>query len=279
MAYLTDKQLQQVVLDYLDGKTPAGHQAMVGEASCGCCWVGMQFDRDFIYTIPGAYALLNRYNPNSVWLLGLDWLFDISDEHMESFRTVIISALEKRNIPFVPISWNALYRLDERDRINLVDRVGRECVFTIGERYYISGYDKNEDPPLYFLARLPHAVQTYDEAIEALKPPSVKRAEECGAKVLRQGDMFAIPTSYVTLSLRRMGATFFRDWNGLYGTSHFATETARLADGTMLGRGRLLHRPPGRNPDHRDLNLVPDDGSWFLIVKNTVPIVPISEGR
>jgi hypothetical protein len=72
---------------------------------------------------------------------------------------------------------------------------------------FISSFDKQERVPLYFLSQLPYEVGSYDEAIEALAPESVKTARECGRQVVRQGDMFAIPMNVTTRQLKAMGAT------------------------------------------------------------------------
>ena len=50
------------------------------------------------------------------------------------------------------------------------------------------------DEGQYFVAQLPHAVNTIDQAFNALKPNDVRRAERQGVPVLRQGEWFFIPT-------------------------------------------------------------------------------------
>lgn len=76
------------------------------------------------------------------------------------------------------------------------------CLFSArstedGQRHkYVSAFDRHENPPLYFLAQLPDrsGATTLAGAIEALKPPLVKKAEQEGRRVFRQGDIFAIQT-------------------------------------------------------------------------------------
>jgi len=265
---------------------------------------------------PGGTTLLWRV-PNAPVLMFLDFLHDYPDLVLIELRESMLKTLEEIKAVFIPVSFPAFQNATRRagpfnDRvISLVDRVGLECVFSVESphisttHYYISGFDRNEPSPLYFLARLPHAVDTFDEAIESLKPNSVKTAEREGLEVLRQGDMFAIPTDYTDRHLtKKLKATFAeldRDGKGsvlrrdhgwtpswgepatsatatsatsLYGTAHHAATVAKLPDGTMFGKGEILHLPNGRNPDHQALTLAPAD--WYLIVKNAVPIQEVS---
>ncbi len=61
---------------------------------------------------------------------------------------------------------------------------------------YLSSFDTNETPPLYFLAEVPRgAGGTVETATEALAPRAVHAALARGAEVLRQGDIFLIPTN------------------------------------------------------------------------------------
>ena len=229
---------------------------------------------------PGGATILWRYLDTLI--MAVDFLHDYPDRVLIGVRARFAAVLDELGVKFIPVSISALNRTTlsrglavDVVGIDLVDRVNMECVysisFTFGMRYYISGFDRNEDPPLYFLARLPHAVGSYTEAIEALKPSSVKIAEREGLTVLRQGDMFAIPTEYNKQHLIRMNAVIY-DMNttSLYGTAHHATETAHLPDGTMFGRGVIFHRPLGRNPDHASLALT--GAEWYLVVKNAVPV-------
>lgn len=268
--------------------------------------------RNGIEVRPGGYSMLYLHRtgsdgekPTGVLVLGLDYAFDIDDSDMDQLRNIVVAALEQEGVDFIPLSFNAFSRLRvDVASLQLVDRVGVQCIFSgrrnvldargystgafTDRQYFISGYDANENPPLYFLAHLPHEVKTYQEAIESLKPESVKLAEKKGLEVLRQGDMFAIPTKFKTKDLEKMDATFFAGQSpplllpqtptgsfgftrpGLYGTAHYAERMARLPDGTHFGRGIMRHSPPRRNPDHHPLTL--PSSVWYLIVKNTVPI-------
>lgn len=138
---------------------------------------------------------------------------------------------------------------------------------TAHRRYFLSAFDE-QDNNLYFLAELPARAHpaTVEEAREALRPPEVSEADAAGIKVVRQGDVFAVP---VEVSTRQLSGHTRR---GAYvlGTSHTATEV-RVHDGKTYARGCLRHKPKWRRPEHRLQQLGRD---WHLLVKNTVP-----EGR
>lgn len=156
--------------------------------------------------------------------------------------------------------------------------------------YFLSAFDEQESTPLYFLAELPRDARptTVAEAVEALKPEVVKVAEIMGRDVTRQGDIFAVPMPGLDKrALRKAGATFERRkantyhvgrWSShgsptaaLLGQNHYATEVARMPDGTTYARGTLWHDPLWRAPDHARRRMG-DGKTWHLIVKNTVPV-------
>jgi hypothetical protein len=134
---------------------------------------------------------------------------------------------------------------------------------------FLSGWDSNDFT--YFLSELPGMPDTVAEAYESLKPQAVLAAEADGRDVLRQGDVFVIPTALTTRDLTKRGAVRTR-MGAVFGTNHEATETAVLPDGTTLVRGTLRHRPHGRRPDHRALK-VADGKTWGLAARNTVPLM------
>lgn len=72
-------------------------------------------------------------------------------------------------------------------------RINRPNPKTGKERWttYLSGIDENQ----YFIVELPRHCNTIEDAYEMLKPAAVKRAEAEGIKVLRQGDIFFVPTN------------------------------------------------------------------------------------
>lgn len=155
--------------------------------------------------------------------------------------------------------------------------------------YFISSFDHQESPPLYFLSQLPEPAETLDHALELLAPPSVKMARDLGKEVIRQGDLFAIPMDVDTRELTAQGARYKQrrvimraggvEGNrrvvatSLWGTAHTATEVATMPDGRQFARGTLYHDPAiigeRRPADHRRRPL---GKQWHLIARNTVPI-------
>jgi hypothetical protein len=147
-----------------------------------------------------------------------------------------------------------------------------------GRAYFVSGFDENEPQPLYFLAQLPEGAEpaSYRAAIDALKPRTVTAAIAEGREVLRQGDVFAIPTDMTTRRLSAMGGDRER---GAYvlGVNHTATESVTLREpgmpyGRTWARGIMRHKPreSWRRPEHRMVKLG-DRVSWYELVRNTVP--------
>lgn len=138
--------------------------------------------------------------------------------------------------------------------------------------YFLSGWDWQEERS-YFFCELPPGVKptTVAEAYECLKPQAVVYAESIGREVKRQGDIFAIPMRLTTRDILGPGVKIkdkVMRGAGLIGTNHVATEVI-MVNGETFARGFLRHRPPGRRPDHRQVQI---GDEWHLIKKNTVPI-------
>lgn len=176
----------------------------------------------------------------------------------------------------------------------------RGVSFTV-ERWasYLSSFDYGEPHRPYFLCELPNGCKatTVDEGVAALMPTMVKLHVDLGDAVLRQGDIFAIPTTLTTDELesraREARATRWVDQTGvrqafdvairrrnaqemyepgdldILGTNHQATHVIVTEDGRWFGRGKLVHAPSNRDPDHRAVKL--DKDVWYEFVKNTVP--------
>jgi hypothetical protein len=84
-----------------------------------------------------------------------------------------------------------------------VDEAGR-----VRRAKFLSAFDHDEPGRCYFLCELPRtAAKSVAEAFDALAPVEVKRAQEAGLAVLRQGDIFAIPTSLTTRELKARAAS------------------------------------------------------------------------
>lgn len=140
---------------------------------------------------------------------------------------------------------------------------------------FLSGFDHAERRPSYFFCELPKTdACTIVDAYVALKPESVKLAEQMGRAIHRQGDIFAVAVSMTSKQVRAMARTIGRRATGdarMLGTNHCATEVAYMPDDTILARGCLYHIPDGRRNDHARVKLG-DGTGWFLITKNTVPV-------
>jgi hypothetical protein len=150
-------------------------------------------------------------------------------------------------------------------------RPGREPTRKVRRNVkFLSGFDHNEARRSYFFCELPTCdAVTIDAAYEALKPNTVRVAEQGGLTVRRQGDIFAIAMPNLTTPmLTRLGAVRHKRGQ-LLGTNHTATETATLPDGRLFARGCLRHQPVRRGPDHAMAKI---GRTWHLIVKNTVPL-------
>ncbi len=200
-------------------------------------------------------------------------------------RRLVDHTAARESIPVFPIPFTPWQRA-RPDLVGatftLIQRRGRECAFarTIENEtvYYLSGFDYNEFPPLYFLTQLPRQVVSIDDARESLKPHSVVLAEKDGRKIFRQGDMFAIVTAMTSEDIKSVGGVIEDKYTGrpLYGTAHTADLVATLPDGTQLAWGRLHHKPSiinqNRDADHRPAKL--KNGCWHLVAKNTTPMRP-----
>jgi hypothetical protein len=138
----------------------------------------------------------------------------------------------------------------------------------------LSGFDHNERRASYFLCELPRAarnVTSVSDAYESLKPEAVRVAESVGRDVSRQGDIFAIAVpSVTTRDLTRQGGKLERRGT-LLRTNHVGTDVVVTPDGVTYARGCLTHAPERRRPDHARIKLS-DGRTWYVIVKNTVPL-------
>lgn len=236
----------------------------------------LAFTSDNIYDAATGWYLVFRYDGCHILSMGRPNL-EVGQANL--LRTRALVAAREMHVPLLPVSiqaygqskvpgheWQTPVVVEVNDEF--------EAVFTVKDRYYLSGYDSQESPPLYFLCRLPGAVGSIVAARESLKPGSVKAALAAGIKVVRQGDIFAIESDEDKKSLNKIGAQFSDSsvWP-IYGTAHTATELAILPTGVMLAKGALLHRPPirgeTRHPDHEARPL--GKKGWWWLTRNTVP--------
>lgn len=287
--YHSDKELLRKILRGEIGHS-AENYAERGE------WLTYQQNANdknwYVYTSGGFY-LIYRF-AGTTPILNLDLGDASNDVRIRQLRGVVTEIFGEMNKPLITCSGRALDRgvSGYRGTAVLVHRDGMESVFTAVDsdrkmHWFLSGYDAQETPPLYFLTELPKAVPTVAAARQALKPPSVLAAEAEGLVVVRQGDMFAIPTKMHKTDILALGADITEYSDGgdaysirsaigrnLYGTAHTATKVATLPDGVHFAKGQLLHRPilirEARRPDHSDRDL--PGRFWYVITKNTTPI-------
>jgi hypothetical protein len=253
-----------------------------------------------LYHGQSGWTIVNRHE--GLYLLSLDRP-GLAEATSGDWRRAMLERSENANLPVLPMSlpaWSSVqaYRKAQliRSKVNptkapkpvhavwdVNDKF--ESVFSVDERYYLSGYDDQENPPLYFLCRIPHPCTTVDEARESLKPKSVLEALESGVPVKRQGDVFAIKAGLTKRQLSSRGAKFttgmdlsHTDTNNprpeiqIYGTAHTASHLAKMPDGLMLAKGTVWHNPfirgDHRGPDHAPCDL---GRGWWWLTKNTVP--------
>ncbi|WP_231111448.1 hypothetical protein [Mycobacterium avium] len=249
-------------------------------------------DQGSLICVGSGWELLIRLNPTT-YLLSMDIPSLETPRSAETWRAKVMAAAARAGVKILPASEPAYrkaawYRGSEtawRDTEVIHTNDSREAVFRIADNYYLTGYDSQEDPPLYFLCQLPHRVETVDEARRALMPESVKTALAQGLQVMRQGDIFAIESDLTTERLEEMGAEIHTSGQrptpttpppevGIYGTAHTADRLATLPNGIMLAQGGLIHRPriigEVRLPDHAYRQL--PGGGWWWLSRNTVPV-------
>ena len=157
-----------------------------------------------------------------------------------------------------------VYVLDVDDNMVLIEITKFGDMYGAGLWHYLLGED-NGHP---WIAHIPKTIGTVAEAVQYLKPAAVKRAENNGLEVKRQGDWFFIPVR------RPHHSASPDDWqHGLDGDHHpgemLATKSewavispdsgsVKLPAGTIYVRGRLDHS------QHNSLFL---DG-WHKAVRN-----------
>lgn len=147
-----------------------------------------------------------------------------------------------------------------------------DSVVRVRDHFYLSGVDETGGwDGRYFLARLntDRPPQSFEEALDLLKPKVVLEAEERGAGVRRQGEWFAIPTKLTTSQLlhdveRRVAVR--REHHTLGRDGHHEVEEAVIyrfgpQRGEVYARGVLRHT----QNEHMDLDL---GFRWHRLVHN-----------
>lgn len=144
---------------------------------------------------------------------------------------------------------SALFRLQVKD--------GNEV---LKEKYGVAGMDEQQ----FFVSTLPHSVLTVEEAFDALKPDRVRREEQRGYTVPRQGEWFFIQEQVE--KPRREYELMEKQFhlvgkNG--GSPHTATRGIRKGDDVYVS-GQIHHH------EHRVLRLSTSrDPLIFQAVENT----------
>lgn len=213
----------------------------------------------------------------------------LTEQDMQVAQTYSDRSMERNGGIRQPFGWQDLRLIEaftESTRCRGCGVTGRVNAERRRTAYFLSGFDENETRPSYFFCELPPKARptTVAEAYDALKPQSVKLAEQAGRDVKRQGDIFAIPMPGLTLrELKAQGGRHIRkpklvDRDGhtffdgprpqLLGTNHEATEVVLVGKQTYA-RGVIRHVPEFRAPDHKALTI---GREWHLIQKNTVPV-------
>jgi len=80
--------------------------------------------------------------------------------------------------------------VDAENRIALIEMRKYGDFYSAGLWHYLIGVDE-----VPFIAQVPSTIDALAEALEYLKPAAVKRAEQAGLSVKRQGDWFFIPVA------------------------------------------------------------------------------------
>lgn len=203
----------------------------------------------------------------------------LTEEDMARFTHIMELLAERGSIQDLAVTtWEDYEYIPLSDYSTVCDecsgrRPGKIEVTKERWAYFLSGFDANETTPSYFFCELPRKAKpaTVAEAYEALKPDAVKLAEDMGRVIERQGDIFAIEvTGLTTRDLKKMGGVQLDD-PFILTTNHKATDVIIAGAGLTYVRGSLTHAPQGRRPDHRRIKLG-DGKTWFLAVKNTVPL-------
>lgn len=142
-------------------------------------------------------------------------------------------------------------------------------LFEYNDNQYLSGFDSQESLSRrsYFLTRIAGKFETYDDAIESLKPIEVKYAIESGIDVKRQGEYFFIPRDIKTRELSKVSNLVGKMHPIFPESTHIATEVRETSEGARVVRGTVRHRPGEfRTPQHGILKL---GKQWHIPIKNT----------
>ena len=143
------------------------------------------------------------------------------------------------------------------------------------DRYFIGAWDEQERwGRCYFVTELVRPVTSYADALEALKPAEVLKAEADGIEVRRQGDLFFIKTIQLAKGKANakalMGLRHIASRYEEVGGNHYASGVVRHTGGTTRRRWS------GGGPEHAPLHLLPH---WWKVVPNTSTAAGLATGK
>lgn len=116
---------------------------------------------------------------------------------------------------------------DPQERIALVEMRKYGDMYGAGMWHYLVGVDG-----ALFIAQISKNIDTLAESLESLKPAEVKRAEEAGLNVERQGDWYFVPLDRVPRGMVEQNQSLDDD--------HVAAE-AILLKTVAYARGNVVH--------------------------------------
>lgn len=143
------------------------------------------------------------------------------------------------------------------------------CLFTLMKDnseldYYLSSLDETgKDGRLYFLTKLAKPVNTVSEALESLKPESVKNAEKEGKRVYRQGEWFFIEAPELKVPKTEIEKHYVL---GGEGKGHHSVTEGAVIDGVTYARGVVRHS----FGEHKNIRLYEagEKRMWFSVHHN-----------
>jgi hypothetical protein len=176
-------------------------------------------------------------------------------------------------VPSAGETWREVETKDKHGRKETrnVHTLG-DSVVRVQQHLYLSGVDETgRGRGTYFFAQLrrPGTPRSVAEAYDVLKPDPVREAEARGQTVRRQGEWFAIPTSFTTSQLQ---ADVAKGWathaarrvlgrDGHHQVDEVIHYERGPRKGEVYGRGILQHT----ENDHYDLDL---GFRWHRLVHN-----------
>lgn len=176
------------------------------------------------------------------------------------------------------------------ETIKVIEDEGRVTLFTMMgaqdvPRFYLRGRDEG----LEYVAELMGPCDTIEDALESMKPESVRTAIKNGIEVFRQGELFFIATDLKDDAVSGVGKPYLgsrwdsynylnfptieiKDGAESRSTNHRATRVGKWLGGTTVVKGTVRHA------EHKMLTLG-DKTKWYLVVRNLVKRAMSIRGR